>query len=123
MNRTDFSSDGDIVVEGVAGGGTSDNQGVRIVGGSLLADGTLTIDGTGDRNTTGKGNIGVAILNGVSLAGKLDIRGAGGGGTALNHGIFMNRGIEVETLAGNNIVGFAGGGDSEDLAGDFFPLP
>jgi hypothetical protein len=124
MNRSDFSAGTDIFVEGVAGSGTSNNQGVRISGGSLIAGGNLMIDGTGERSTTGKGNIGVAIINGVSLAGTLGISSAGGGGIGMNHGIFMNRRIEAETHVGASIVGFAGGGaDSEDLAGDFFPLP
>ena len=125
LNNTDFATDGNITVEGDGGGGTRNNQGVRIVKGSIAGGfGDLYIAGAARSGTLDKLNIGTYIYNGVVLAGgAIDIEGDGGGGLGgQNHGIFMDRNI---TAIGADADGNAGAGPgSENEAGDFFlPQP
>jgi len=123
LNKTAVSATiGRVTVFGDAGGGTDDNQAVRVVGGSLSSANFLQLFGTVEGATNGKNNIGVFLFNGVALSSDspITLEGSGGGGTAMNHGIYMHKNISV-TGGSATFDGTAGtGDDSEDEAGDFF---
>ena len=111
-----------ITLNGNSGSGTSNNQGVRIIGGSVLADngtGTTQIMGMSQPLTTAKNNSGVHIFSKVTLGGNIiNISGTGGGGKGNNHGIYMRSGIVAPGALTNGIAGI--GVRSLAEFGDFF---
>jgi hypothetical protein len=111
-----------ITLIGSSGSGASNNQGLRIIGGSVLADattGTTQIMGMSQGLTTANNNTGVHIFNKVTLGGiSISIDGTGGVGSSNNHGIYMHSGIVAPGVVTNGIAGIGAGSLAE--AGDFF---
>ena len=121
LYKNNIATDHELIIRGTSGSGTRDNQGVRLVGGSLSTTTYgLIIEGEALAATSQKFNIGAYIYNGAILAGSpITVTGIGGGGIdGLNHGIYMHKNI---TAPGAITTGTAGAGpDSETEAGDFF---
>ena len=79
---------GTLIITGHGGTGSSFNEGVRILEGSIL--GSLNLNGTANPATTGVWNSGVYLLN-VGLGSATGtITGTGGGGSGFNHGIYRS---------------------------------
>jgi len=114
----------DLQIDGVGGGGSSQNMGVRVIGSTITANngsGVIGLFGTARSVTTGELNIGVYVFDKVVLNGSCEFGGNGGGGTGLNHGLFMNKKITANDI--NDLSNTAGAGaDSEEEAGDFFDI-
>lgn len=114
-------------VNGTGGGGSSLNQGIRVLGGSVTADtGAATFIGMALGTTTGNFNTGLHIQN-ASVGGvaATNFSGIGGGLTATsgnyNHGIYANA-IVVVGAAPTVLTATKGfGAGSEDTEGNAFP--
>ena len=114
LDRTDPHSATGIDINGIGGGGKSQNYGVY--GFSMInnaANGEVTITGTAQAGTTGTNNIGVLLRN-TNLSGNaVTIDGTGGSGTNNNMGVQL-RGI---TPRGSVVVAGTGTGNIETLVG------
>jgi len=117
LNRTSVSATDEADVRGTGGGGTNNNQGIRFIGGDISADGLTYLKGIAFAGTTGKGNVGLYIVNGTQIGEDAELYGTGGGGTGKNYGVFMNKNISAP---GASVAGTATDGVSEDEVGDHF---
>ncbi|MCB1093648.1 MAG: hypothetical protein KDL87_19065, partial [Verrucomicrobiae bacterium] len=121
-----IAAGGDLSLVGVSGNGSSGNEGMRFVGGSLTATGAMTLAGTSTTNSLIgiKNNTGITFTRARLESGiGSSISGIGGAGTQNNHGILADRRTTIAGSLGiGDFVGTAGSGTgSEDLAGTFFP--
>jgi len=118
LDRTSVSGLDEADVRGNGGGGTSNNQGIRIIGGDISADALVYLKGTAFAATIGTGNVGLYIVNGSQIGEDAELSGTGGGGIGKNYGVFMNKNISAP---GAIVSGTATDGVSEDEFGNFFP--
>ena len=109
--NSDFTAATSFSAIGRAGGGVSGNSGMTIRGGSITAETTLDLFGSGRSWATGRGNYGVN-LQGTDLSseGDIDINSIGGGGT---HGNFATQLRRVELTSTSGRVDVAGQGIDE----------
>ncbi|MCA9051076.1 MAG: hypothetical protein KDA89_20210, partial [Planctomycetaceae bacterium] len=115
---------GVLVIEGTAGTGSDQNEGVIIGGTDSTVEtefGDLTIVGIGNSGSTGVGNEGVEITGtaiiGASNSGNVTITGTGGGGTLNNQGISMFATSEVRVFDGDaTLTGSTGEGNSRGVS-------
>jgi len=109
-------------VLGTGGGGTTLNQGIRLNGGSAQATGgNASFTGQARSTTSGTSNSGVHMQGAaIGSTGTTTVTGTGGGGTGLNHGIYMQAitPTGIFTTTGSTTDGNA---NSEDETGNFFP--
>ena len=111
-----------LTVNGTGGGGTNNNRGIYLVGGSATSLGVTTFNGQ-TAGATGSNNHGVDIY-GATIGGttSTSITGTGGAsGLDYNHGIMMYS-ITTFGVTPFGTTPTAGGGtNSEAEFGDFFP--
>ncbi|MCT7965325.1 CHAT domain-containing protein [Laspinema sp. D1] len=103
-NTTTIFGSGNIILTGSGGDGTGhNNQGVRLLGGSMVQStgGAIAITGKGGNGT--EGNHGVLIDNTILNAENddINIRGTGNGTELLNTGIWVRNESKVSTSTGN----------------------
>ena len=117
---------GGIAITGVAGTGTTTNDGVTFfsTGNSISTiDGPINITGTGNTATTTTTNRGVGISSSVtsitsSGSGDITIVGEGGGGTPLCHGIAIDGAGATITAAGSGAISLTGTAGNATGAGN-----
>jgi len=96
LPTTGIDAGGTLTITGNGGGGSSFNEGVRVIGGTL--GGTLNLNGTASTGTTGVWNSGVYLLN-VTTGASGSITGTGGGGNGFNHGVYaIGAGIGITPM-------------------------
>ena len=121
VSATSLGATGALTITGNGGRGSSNNRGVEIGSASSLAGSSIGLIGIASGSTTGVGNAGIWInSSSIGATGLFTIGGTGGGGTALNHGIYMN--LITNTGGAITTAGTAGSGaTSLATSGNFFP--
>jgi fibronectin-binding autotransporter adhesin len=113
------STSGDISLDGTGGAGTSDNDGVIVLGATVTSVvGDILITGQGGDGSSNS-NIGVAIANGGQVtstgtgaqAAAITIMGTGGAGTSSNFGVSVSN-ATITSVDGDILITGQGGNGS-----------
>ena len=113
-SRVESLETGKIFVEGIAGGGTDSNQGVKIAGnaGVYSVDGDIYIKGIGSTNVTGDNSRGIQVRSGGRAAstgtGDISLEGIGGSGAVTPDSLASHDGIRINGESGSGIFSKAG---------------
>ena len=93
-----------VRVEGTGGGGTSNNQGVRLTVADVVAgSGDIAIEGSARSTTQKSANEGVWIkFSALTAANGISVTGNGGGGTSKNSGVFLSGSPRNHSLDGGS---------------------
>lgn len=121
-SASSISSDsGAIILTGIGGAGTLDNQGVWIDASSIgNGTGAIIISGTGSTTATGTGNGGVTISNGARVEtdfGDIEVGGIAGSGTGSLAGVSLLDG-GTTIYSENGMISLSGTGASDDETGN-----
>jgi len=94
-NKSTISSaTGNLLLTGNSGVGAKNSRGIDLLRSVLNSSGggDITARGTAHPNSNGMGNIGVSIeFSTLGTSGRFQISGTGGGGSAKNHGVYLNK--------------------------------
>ncbi|MCT7963503.1 CHAT domain-containing protein [Laspinema sp. D1] len=122
-NTTTIFGNGNIILTGSGGDGTGhNNQGVRLLGGSMVQStgGAIAITGRGGSGTNN--NEGIFVDNNTTLSGNRDITLTGTGGESSgrgNIGVSLQNSSRVESTGGAVAITGIGGSGTNDNEGIF----
>ena len=118
LDQTRIFGGTDTTISGTGGNGNNANAGIRLSR-SEINSGTIALTGEANANSRGSNNHGIVGSTVDISGGALSVDGTGGGGSKLNHGIFLTK---LTSQSGAVVNGVAGAGTgSLDQAGEPFP--